>query len=80
MFRALYGVRLRQPATGEFACSSRLLDHFLDEDVWDRDGAQVGIDLWLAGSAVSDDLRIGEATLGIRRHPHTDETLDLAQR
>lgn len=78
MFRALYGVRLRQPAAGEFACSSRLLDRFLDEDVWDRDGAQVGIDLWLAGAAVSDDLRIGEAALGIRRHhSHTDETVDL---
>ena len=78
MFRALYGVRLRQPAAGEFACSSRLLDHFLDEDVWDRDGAQVGIDLWLASSAVSGDFRIGEAALGIRRHhSHADETLDL---
>jgi len=78
MFRALYGVRLRQPATGEFACSSRLLDRFLDEDVWDREGAQVGIDLWLGGSAASDDFRIGEAALGIRRHHvHGEEALDL---
>jgi hypothetical protein len=78
MFRALYGVRLRQPAAGEFACSSRLLDRFLNEDLWDREGAQIGIDLWLGASAVSDDFRIGEAALGIRRHhAHTQETLDL---
>jgi hypothetical protein len=78
MFRALYGVRLRQPATGEFACSARLLDRFLDEEVWDREGAQVGIDLWLGGAAVSDDFRIGEAALGVRRHhAHGEETLDL---
>ena len=68
MFRALYGVRLRQPAAGEFACSSRLLDHFLDEDVWDREGAHVGINLRLASSAASGDFRIGEAALGVRRH------------
>jgi glucosylglycerate synthase len=29
MFRALYGVRLRQPAAAEFVCSARLLDRFL---------------------------------------------------
>lgn len=75
-FRALYGVRLRQPLAGEFACSSRLLGHFLDENVWDRDGAHAGIDLWLASSAVSGDFRIGEAALGVRHH-HGDETLDL---
>jgi glucosylglycerate synthase len=78
MFRALYGVRLRQPAAGEFACSSRLVDRLLNEDVWDREGAQVGIDLWLAGSAVSDDVRTGEAALGVRRHHAlTEEALDL---
>jgi hypothetical protein len=79
VFRALYGVRLRQPAAGEFVCSGRLLDHFLDDEIWDRDGAQVGIDLWLATSAVSDNYRIGEATVGVRRYRmQTDETPELA--
>ncbi len=78
MFRALYGVRLRQPAAGEFACSSRLLDRFLEEELWDRDGSQVGIDLWLASAAVSGNFRICEALLGVRHHQtHTDETVDL---
>src|SRR6187401_934536 len=45
LFRALYGIRLRQPAVGEFVCSGRLLHHFLDDHIWTRDGAQVGIDL-----------------------------------
>jgi glucosylglycerate synthase len=78
LFRALYGVRLRQPAAGEFACSSRLFEHFLNDDVWERDGAQVGIDLWLASSAVSGDFRIGEVELGVRRQQvRPDEALDL---
>jgi len=78
VFRALYGVRLRQPTAGEFVCSSRLLDHFLQDDIWDRDGAPAGIDLWLASSAVSGNFRLGEASLGVRRHwMQPDEALDL---
>lgn len=78
LFRALYGVRLRQPAAAEFACSARLLHRFLDEEVWEREGAQVGIDLWLSASAASGDFRLGEAALGVRTH-HTrgEDALDL---
>jgi hypothetical protein len=78
LIRALYGVRLRQPAAAEFACSGQLVDHFLAEDLWERDGAQVGIDLWLTASAASGDFRVSEAALGIRTH-HTreGEALDL---
>jgi len=79
LVRTLYGARLRQPAAAEFACSGRLVDHFLDEDVWDRDGAQVGIDLWLATAAASGDFRLGEAVLGVRKHhARGEEALDLA--
>jgi hypothetical protein len=78
LVRTLYGVRLRQPAAAEFACSGRLVDHFLNEDLWERDGAQVGIDLWLATSAASGDFRLGEAALGIRtHHARGEEALDL---
>jgi hypothetical protein len=78
LVRALYGRRLHQPAAAEFACSRRLIDHFLDEDVWDRDGAQVGIDLWLTTSAASGDFRVGEAALGYRaHHARGEDALDL---
>lgn len=78
LVRALYGVRLRQPAAAEFACSGRLINHFLNEDVWERDGAQIGIDLWLATSAASGDFRLGEAALGIRtHHARREKGLDL---
>lgn len=78
LVRALYGVRLRQPAAAEFACSTRLVDHFLDEELWEREGAQIGIDLWLTTSAASGDFRLGEAALGIRTHHARGEgALDL---
>jgi hypothetical protein len=78
LVRALYGVRLRQPVAAEFACSERLVSYLLDQDIWERDGAQVGIDLWLTTSAASGDFRLGEAALGTWvHHPRGVEALDL---
>ncbi len=78
LFRALYGVRLRQPASPEFACSPRLLERVLVEDLWDGEAAQVGIDQWLTASAAAGDLRIAEAALGMRRHhPRAEAAFDL---
>jgi len=78
LVRALYGVRLRQPAAAEFACSGALVDQFLAEGFWERDGAQVGIDLWLTTAAASGDFRFGEAVLGVRAHRAREgDALDL---
>jgi glucosylglycerate synthase len=68
LFRALYGTRLRQPAAGEFGCSARLLDAYLEDDLWDRDGAQIGIDLWLASAAAANGFKLCEVPLGVRAH------------
>ena len=76
--RALYGVRLRQPATAEFACSSRFVEHALGETLWSHPAAQVGIDLWLATAAASGGFRIGEAEVGMRAQGlRGEEGLDL---
>ena len=77
--RALYGVRLRQPAAAEFACTGELADRFLHEDLWDRSGSQSGIDLWLATAAASGDFRLAETALGVRAHgTRGEEALDLS--
>jgi glucosylglycerate synthase len=77
LFRALYGVRVRQPATGEFACSARFVRHVLDEPFWDGDEAQSGIDLWLAAAAVTGGMRVCEAALGMRTHRTVADAPDL---
>lgn len=82
MFRALYGVRLRQPAAAEFGCSGRSIAHFLGQDFWDADQAEAGIDLWLAVAAACGGLRIAEASLGTRttsREAPSDASTALAQ-
>lgn len=57
-FRALYGVRLRQPTASEFGCSGRLVEHYLEQDFWEVEHASVGIDLWLTVAAVTGEFRV----------------------
>lgn len=78
MFRALFGVRLRQPAAGEFGCSARLCAHYLQQDFWDVEQAQVGIDLWLAVTAVCGEFRTCEALLGPRLKRSVERRPDLS--
>jgi hypothetical protein len=77
-FRALYGVRLRQPAAGEFACSARVVSRFLGETFWDAEHAHAGIDLWLSAAAVTADVRVGEVAFGARRAAPVEPPLDLS--
>ncbi len=82
MFRALYGVRLRQPAAAEFGCSDRLMAHFLGQDFWGVEQAEAGIDLWLAAAAACGGFRMCEASLGARttsRDTPSDVSTALAQ-
>ena len=78
MFRALYGVRLRQPAAGRIRVLVAAARSLPRRGCLGSRGRAGGINLWLASSAVSGDFRIGEAALGVRRHhAHGDEALDL---
>jgi hypothetical protein len=78
MFRALYGVRLRQPAAGEFSCSGRLVAHYLAQDFWDAEQAPFGIDLWLAVAAVCGEFRACESALGPRAAAARGTPADLS--
>lgn len=78
MFRALYGVRLRQPAASEFGCSGRMVAHYLEQDFWDVEQAPVGIDLWLATAAACGAFRTCEAVLGPRGPASRGAPADLS--
>lgn len=78
MFRALYGVRLRQPAAGEFGCSARAMAHYLEQDFWDVEHAPAGIDLWLAVEAVCSAFRTCEAPLGAHRTVPREAVVDVS--
>jgi hypothetical protein len=81
LFRALYGVRARQPAAAEFACSARARDLLLAERFWHREGVNAGVDLWLTAAAAAAELRQAEVSLGVRTQQRRGEqALDLAAR
>jgi hypothetical protein len=78
MFRALYGVRLRQPAASEFGCSARLVSHYVEQNFWDREQASAGVDLWMAAAAVTGGFRACEAALGVRQPASRETPADLS--
>ena len=66
MFRALYGVRLRQPAASEFGCSGRLVAHYLEQDFWDVEQARSGSTSGWPWPRCAGEFRACEAVLGTR--------------
>jgi hypothetical protein len=64
--RAAYGWQIAEPQAAEFGCSGRFAAHCLDQPVWDTPLAQVGLDIWLTGEAVSRGFRCAQAPLGPR--------------
>jgi glycosyltransferase involved in cell wall biosynthesis len=77
MFRALYGARLRSPVGSDFGCSPRLMEAMLSNPIWESESGQLGIDLWIAATAVAGGFRIGQAPFGPKLTDERNE-LDLS--
>jgi glucosylglycerate synthase len=76
--RALYGKRIRQPIGGDFAFSTDVAAHFLQQPVWESEIARFGIDVWMTTRAVVDRFRICQANLGVKIHDAKDPATHLA--
>ncbi len=72
MTRMLYGLDVRQPIGGDFGFSAELLDHYLNQDVWDTDVARYGIDIWMTTTAINLDFEVCQAHLGVKIHDAKD--------
>jgi len=77
MTRMLYGLDIRQPIGGDFGFSGDLLDHYLNQDVWDTDVARFGIDIWMTTTAINAGARICQAHLGAKIHDAKDPAASL---
>ena len=77
LIRALYGVNIRQPIGGDFGMSGTMIDHCLEQDVWDTDIAKFGIDIWLTTTAITSDFKICQARLGAKIHGEKEPAADL---
>ena len=72
LIRTLYGKRIRQPIGGDFAFSSGLAKHYLEQDVWGTDIARYGIDIWMTTHALVEGTKICQANLGVKIHDAKD--------
>jgi hypothetical protein len=77
--RALYGKRVRFPIGGEFCFSARLVDHYLNQEVWEGEASTFGIDIWMTTQAVCGGFRTGQAFLGNRIYDSKGPALDLSR-
>ncbi len=68
MIRALYGVRIREAYTPEFAFSSRLGGHFLGQNGWNNGNGGSGAELRLALAAITGGYRVCQSFLGEKEH------------
>ncbi|MBC7189940.1 hypothetical protein H5U35_07010, partial [Candidatus Aerophobetes bacterium] len=75
--RCLYGRRIRQPIGGDFGFSRKILESFLDKDVWGTDVARYGIDIWMTTIAINEGFKICQSFLGAKIHDAKDPSHSL---
>ncbi|MGH8437035.1 MAG: hypothetical protein ACRERX_21825 [Pseudomonas sp.] len=78
MVRALYGRRIRYPVAGEFACSTRVLQHFRAAPGWRAEVARLSIDLWLTTEAIVAGFRLAQTDLGVKTQVASEGAVDLS--
>lgn len=76
--RALYGRRLRFPAGGDFACSSRFGKFCSAQATWGGDGSRIATDLWLVHRALTGGFKMSQAVIGLRSGAAADEDAELS--
>jgi len=64
LLRCLYGRRVRQANVGDFACSPKLLDLYLNTPLWNESVANFGIDIWVANIALAAKVPVAQAFMG----------------
>lgn len=78
LIRALYGKRIYQPIGGDFGFSNKLVAHYLAQDVWNKEVAPFGVEIWLTAQAVCGRFRTCQAKLGPKVREPADAGMDLS--
>lgn len=64
--RALYGKRLRQPIMGELGLSKRLVNLFLNRNIWNMSDSLEGVNVSMAIVAINEGYKVCQAFLGAK--------------
>jgi glycosyltransferase involved in cell wall biosynthesis len=73
---SMYGVDIRQPIGGEFGLSKRLVRKLLGHP---RFPEGFGIDIFITTTAIAEDMKLAETTLGVKSHTSTESYIDFSK-
>ena len=79
MTRALFGRRIRELYSDEWAFSSRLGSYCLNEDVWHEEPVRSRPEAWMGVSAITSDFRCCQVYLGEKPPPPDGAGPDLVE-
>ena len=79
MTSILYGKKVRQPIGGDFGVGLKMIKLFLEkpEDVWNKDVAKFGIDIWMTTNSIAHGGRVLQSALGAKVHDVKDPAKHL---
>jgi glucosylglycerate synthase len=77
LLRALYGRRVQQPMSGDFAFSSALVERYLAMNVWGTELARFGSDIWTTTQAMCGGFKMCHVQVGPRNQARTAPSTDL---
>jgi glucosylglycerate synthase len=79
MSRAIFGKRIRELHSDEFAFSCRLGSHWLNQNGWQDETVQFSPETWMAIGAISSDFRCCQTFLGQKTHPATSSGTEIVE-
>lgn len=79
MSRAVFGIRIRELYSQEWAFSGRLATQCLDHDVWNQEAVLARTEGWMAVSAICSGLKVCQSFLGPRLAPTSGPTPDIVE-
>jgi len=77
LVRALYGRRVQQPMSGDFAFSTALVERYLTMNVWVTDLARFGSDIWTTTQAMCGGFKMCHVQFGLRNQARSAPPSDL---
>lgn len=77
LLRTLYGRRVPQPTSTDFAFSAGLVERYLAMNVWGSDLGRFGSDIWTTTQAMSGGFKMCHVQLGLRHPARPAASADL---
>jgi hypothetical protein len=77
MTRAVYGSRVYEPYSSEFAISGRLATDFLTNEFWNDEWGRIGAEMFLTIAAITGKYRICQSFLGTKAPPTHQNASDV---